>query len=166
MSFYKLVESHFAESNPKFNIKKYMEEYHNYKGLDEIDIRNLLPGADLVAEKTDYNVVYHGRECAAKRKSLYAYKKVFIIFSFDTDGDDCNVLSIDGQFGSLKKLYESCIKIISSKSFDWQTFLGKDESDLNFLMCFLKNYFGDDIGRKKLNKYVNSRYDNSSSETD
>ena len=109
--FLKLVEEHFADDN-KFNLKKYINTFHNednYESsqIDKLPICLVLPRTKFIAADDILNITYQGKECSAKCTRFYKYKKYYIIHEINSEGDELEVLKIDYCYGNLLDAYKS-----------------------------------------------------------
>jgi len=171
MSFYELVTAYFLDSTPSFNIDKYIKSRHtdwDESNLSNLSLQDILPETKLITEKEINNATIDDAMCSYERKCLYKYKKYYIVMQFKyniemqsvTQDDNTSCLDIKDTFGSLKRFYKKCVRVIRQKNFDYEIFFGPNESDLNFIMrYFIKtNRFGNE-GMFRFNEYISRRYD-------
>lgn len=63
--------------------------------IDELDWTKIFEGSLLLYSYTDYNVIHHGRECSVRRKDLLVWKGIAIIFNYENEGHDIDVMNFD-----------------------------------------------------------------------
>ena len=110
--------------------------YDENDGLDSFSIPEFLPDARLIAEKTDHNIVYQGTDCSAKVIKLYKYRSKYIVYRYDTKGDDTEVLSIMDNFKEYtepKKVMRKRLTSTSNKKVNVYTQKEYDEYDFGLV---------------------------------
>ncbi len=160
-SFLKLVKKHF-DDDLEFNIKTHIESFHSdddYEStqLDHVPICEILPGTKFIAKDDDFNITYQGKECHATSYRLYKYKNYFIVYIFDTEGDDMDVLDIKDNYGSdLIKFYNECVTVYKKDELDIGDFLDSSKN-IDFVMEVFKKIYPK-TGLTRLQEYISDRY--------
>lgn len=157
--FRKFLKKHCMEND---SLEKFMEEFidANDDHLDEIgeySFEDILPGIKLIASHVDYNICYHGRECTAFARNIYKWKKYYIVYQYDTEGDDLEVLSIIHNYENINLFFDSCFYVYVEEKLDLLSLLHKI-NDINFIMEFFHNIFGKKKGRMHLLTYIDNMY--------
>lgn len=86
-------------------------DFKDWYHLNDVDLTELLPGCKLLFGEDNNNICYHGRECTAKHLSLYEYKDYYIQYSYSTQGDDLEVLSLGDQCDSIESLFSDLFAV-------------------------------------------------------
>jgi hypothetical protein len=159
-TFLNLVKKHF--NNVKnFDVTKYIEKFHDgptddygdVTKLDQVPITEILPGTVEIAIYDNFNICYHGRECTAESKRLYLYKKYVIVYSFDVEGDDTDVLDVPTD---IMKVYKKLITVYDKSSFNLDNFVN-EVNDINFIMTVFRGFYPKD-NLEKFQTYITGRY--------
>ena len=143
-------------------LEKFMEEFidaHEDR-VDEINensFEDVLPGIELIASYFDPNICYHGRECSAFGRNIYKWENYYIVYEYDTEGDDLEVLSININYEDINLFFDSCFYVYHEEKLDLLSLLDKI-NDIDFIMQFFHNIFGKKKGRMHLLTYIENMF--------
>jgi len=132
------------------------EKQDSLNFIQDFDLSKFFPDAILIHRYDDSNIVHYGTECELNIRILYEYKNFYIVFKADTEGEECECDKWDLTYGSVKKGLKKCLSVIAKSDFDEDVYL-QNVRDINSLMMYFKNMYGDDRQNRLfsfLNRYI------------
>ncbi len=136
-----------------------IEDENNYEYDDPI--LEILPGAKLLVDESDYNICYHGQESTANSKRVYEYKTFYITSSFYNEGTDLEVLGYtggSGGFDSLREWYKEMVVVYPKNNFNIHNFI-PNTNKVDVLFQIYRNFYPKNVGFKNLVRVLKTKYD-------
>lgn len=117
---------------------------------------NIFPGIVRLADYCDFNICYHGRECTAHGITLYDWTDYYIVYEYDTENDDCDVLKIIHNYKSATKFFAECFTVYKKNDFDTNIFLN-DIDEITFCTDVFNSIYHNE-GYKYFSKFMKDKY--------
>jgi hypothetical protein len=136
-----------------------VNDEHLQMESDKLQLSFILPGAKLIFDDSDNNICYHGRDCEAKSLQLWEYKDHYVVYEWENEGDDIDVLEFKSVattcFCCVRDFIERAYTFTPKKDFDYTLFLSRTDK----ISCVESFFRSLPDGKTQFLEYMKYRYE-------
>jgi hypothetical protein len=162
--FTELVKKHF-----KYNSAQELKNHISFEliyYINDLNFTNILPGTVLLGKHIDNNVAYHGKECTMYGVWVYKYDNYYIVFTYDTEGEDLDVDKVENISKCPIEFYKKTSNVYKKSEITPEKIMNiyshefhiNCSNNLNFIMDIF-NGMCEVNGKKRFIKYMLNLFD-------